>query len=255
MAFRLSVAIITYNEENNLNRCLESVNGVADEVVVIDSGSEDRTQEIARAAGAKVIEHRFEGHIEQKNFAMHQCQNDMILSLDADEALSRGLSDSIQKAKQNEPKPAYIMNRLTNYRGNWIKHCGWYPDSKVRLFDRRKSSWGGENPHDKIILEDGIRPTKVEGDILHYSYPDLGSHLKQIDYFTSIMAKGMVASGKKPSMLKELFGAPFKFFQSYFLQLGFLDGYAGFQICKISAFATYMKYSRLREYYNNPHLK
>ena len=129
-----------------------------------------------------------------------------------------------------------------------------YPDRKVRLFDRRKSKWGGENPHDRVIVEKGSEINLLKGDILHYSYPDLSSHLKQIEFFTRIMAKGLVKKGKKPSILKELFGPPFKFFQSYFLQLGFLDGYAGFQVCKISAFATYMKYARLREYYNNPSL-
>ena len=127
MAFKLSVAIITYNEENNLDRCLESVKGISDEIVVVDSGSTDRTKEIAQKHGARVFTKEFQGHIEQKNFTLDQCQNDMVLSLDADEALSKELSASIEKEKNSTEKEAYQMNRLTNYRGSWIKHCGWVP--------------------------------------------------------------------------------------------------------------------------------
>ncbi len=252
MGFKLSVAVITYNEENNLGRCLDSVFDLADEIVVVDSGSEDQTRAIANSFNAKVLERAFDGHIQQKNFALQQCQNDMVLSLDADEALSNKLKGSIREIKNQGKSGIYEMSRLTNYRGHWIRHCGWYPDRKVRLFDRKLASWGGENPHDRIIPGEGQEISRLKGDILHYSYPDLASHLKQIEFFTGIMAKGLVEKGKKPSMIKELFAPAFKFFQSYFLQLGFLDGYAGFQVCRISAFATYMKYARVREYYQKP---
>ncbi len=252
MGFKLSVAVITYNEENNLGRCLDSVLDLADEIVVVDSGSEDQTRAIANSFHAKVLERSFDGHIQQKNYALEQCQNDMVLSLDADEALSDKLKSSIQEIKNHEKSGIYEMSRLTNYRGHWIRHCGWYPDRKVRLFDRNLASWGGENPHDRVVPAKGQEISRLKGDILHYSYPDLASHLKQIEFFTGIMAKGLVDKGKKPSMIKELFAPAFKFFQSYFLQLGFLDGYAGFQVCRISAFATYMKYARVREYYQKP---
>jgi glycosyltransferase involved in cell wall biosynthesis len=255
MGINLSVAIITYNEEINLKRCLQSINSIASEIIVIDSGSVDSTVDIARSFNAKVIERPFQGHIQQKNIAIEQCQYDMILSLDADEALSKELLNSIKNVLDTNPMDAYQMNRKTNYRGRWIKHCGWYPDSSIRLFKKSKAHWGGENPHDKVIPDPDVKPGKLKGDILHYSYHDLKSHLDQITFFTGIMAREMIIKGKKPSLFKELFGPPFKFFQSYFLQLGFLDGYHGFQVCKISAFATYMKYARLREYYVNPDLK
>lgn len=249
MPIKLSVAVITYNEEKNISRCLDSVSKIADEILVIDSGSQDNTVELAVKRGAKVLENPFEGHIEQKNFALKHCKNDFVLSIDADEALSDLLSDSIERIKQNPEKDAYEFNRLTNYKGAWIRHSGWYPDKKTRLFDRKKAKWGGSNPHDKIVPNSDARVGYLKGDLLHYSYHSLSDHLKQIEFFTGIMAKDLVSKGKKPSLFKELFSPVFKFFQSYFFQLGFLDGYAGYQICKISAFATYMKYARLREEY------
>ncbi len=254
MPFKLSVAIITYNEEKNLKRCLESINGLWNELIIVDSGSVDGTKTIAEAYGAKFIHHDFEGHIQQKNFALDQCQYDMVLSLDADEVLSADLKSKVQELKQKKDRGFFVFNRMTNYRGHWIKHSGWYPDKKLRLFDRNQAKWGGKNPHDIVEVDPEIKVEKINLDILHYSFPDLGSHIKQIDFFTRIMAKEMVERGKRPSLFKELFSPAFKFFQSYFLQLGFLDGYAGFQVCRISAFATYMKYSRLREYYQNPDL-
>jgi glycosyltransferase involved in cell wall biosynthesis len=150
---RISCVIITLNEERNLARCIGSLQGVADDVVVVDSFSSDGTERIAKEHGARFVQHKFEGHIEQKNWAITQAQHSWVLSLDADEALSEELRNSITAAKQRDDADGYTMNRLTNYCGRWIRHGGWYPDRKLRLWDRRKGRWTGVNPHDRFELE------------------------------------------------------------------------------------------------------
>ncbi len=141
------------------------------------------------------------------------------------------------------------MNRLTNYCGSWIKHCGWYPDTKLRMFDKQKGKWGGTNPHDKFEMEQGSTISKLKGDILHYSYYTIDDHYKQIEYFTTINAKASFENGKKAPVWKLLFAPVFKFIKDYFIHLGFLDGQAGWQISRLSAWATYVKYKKLRALY------
>jgi glycosyltransferase involved in cell wall biosynthesis len=244
----LSVVIITFNEDRNIERCILSVQELANEILVVDSFSEDRTLEICKLFNAKVIQNPFEGHIQQKNFAMQQAQFDWILSLDADEALSDELIKSIKQIKSKE-KPEvnlYEMNRLTNYCGSWVKHCGWYPDTKVRLVNREFAKWGGVNPHDKL---EGSKQEEVDflkGDILHYSYNTKEDHLKQIEYFSKIAAGELVKQGKNVGQLTVYLKMVAQFFKSFVLKRGFLDGKTGWQISKLSAFATYRKYSLLR---------
>src|SRR6516225_8076489 len=145
----VSIVIITFNEEKNIRRCLESVKEIADEIVVVDSLSTDHTKSICKEFGVRFIEQKFLGYIEQKNFALDQAKYDYVLSLDADEAISKELVKSIQEVKQNPESDGYRMNRLTNFCGKWIKHGSWYPDTKLRVFNRKKARWGGINPHDK----------------------------------------------------------------------------------------------------------
>lgn len=251
----ISAVIITLNEEANLGRCLDSLLGIADEILIVDSFSSDGTAEIARLKGARFIQNKFEGHIQQKNFAMIQAAHDYILSLDADEALSEELKKSIIQAKQNWANDAYSFNRLTNYCGKWIKYCGWYPDVKIRLWDRRKGKWGGENPHDKVIMEGGAAIKHLSGDLLHYSFPAISSHIRTANSFSDIAAREAHLKGRKSNLLLHIILNPwFTFIKKYFFQLGFLDGYYGFVICSISAFANFLKYTKLRElnkYANN----
>ncbi|MTI29248.1 glycosyltransferase family 2 protein, partial [Cytophagales bacterium RKSG123] len=150
---KISAVIITYNEEKNIQRCLESLKGVVDEIVVVDSLSTDNTKKICEKFDVHFIENPFEGHIEQKNYAMGCARNDYVLSLDADEALSPKLKESILKVKENWTADFYSFNRLNNYCGQWIRHSGWYPDKKIRLWDRRKGKWGGKNPHDNVVMK------------------------------------------------------------------------------------------------------
>jgi glycosyltransferase involved in cell wall biosynthesis len=245
MQVKLSVVIITFNEERNIERCLLSVQEVADEILVVDSFSTDQTKAICEKHGVRFIENPFEGHIEQKNFAKENATYDIILSLDADEALDEVLIEQIKRTKQNWQKDAYKMNRLTNYCGQWIRHSGWYPDTKMRLFDRRKGAWGGQNPHDKYIPEKGTDIGYLKGDILHYSFYDRQQHLAQIEKFSTIGAKALYKKGKRSSWLKLLIKPLARFVKAYLLHRGFLDGKAGFTISRLSAYANYLKYSKL----------
>lgn len=243
---QLSVVIITFNEEKNIARCLDAVQGIADDIVVVDSLSTDKTEEIAKAKGARVISHPFEGHIEQKNWAITQAKYPHVLSLDADEVLDETLRRSILEIKNNWKYDGYYMNRLTNYCGKWIRHCGWYPDKKLRLWDSRKGKWGGFNPHDKYDLFEGDKNTGyLKGDILHYSYYSIEQHIEQTEKFTTLSANALNAKGKRSNWIKRYISPVFKFIQSYIFQLGILDGYYGFVICKLSAHSTYLKYYKL----------
>lgn len=243
---RISVVIIAFNEEKNIGRCLDSVKEVADDIVVVDSFSTDRTEAICKEKGARFVQHKFEGHIEQKNWAITQAQYPHVLSLDADEALDETLKRSIIEAKSNWTCDGYTMNRLTNYCGQWIKHCGWYPDAKLRLWDSRKGRWGGINPHDKYEMDEGAKIGHLKGDILHYSYYTLDDHYKQVNYFTDIASKALYKRGKNASWIKLVISPIVKFIRDYFIKLGILDGYYGFVISRISAYATYLKYKKLR---------
>ena len=244
---QLSVVIITYNEERNIARCIDSVSGVADDIVVVDSFSKDKTKDIAESKGARVVLHEFAGHIEQKNWAITQAKFPFILSLDADEALSEELQKSILQAKNNKQHDGYTMNRLTNYCGKWVRHCGWYPDNKLRLWDSTKGKWGGINPHDKYEMNAGSSIIQLKGDILHYSYYTLTDHINQVNKFTDISANALFNMGKRASLLKIKLSPVIKFTRDYFLKLGFLDGYTGFVISRISAHAAFLKYAKLRQ--------
>ncbi len=241
----ISVVIITFNEEKNLERCLQSVIGVADDIVVVDSFSTDRTKEIVLKFKARFVEHVFDGHIEQKNWAITQAKFPHILSLDADEALDETLTRSILEVKNNWTADGYSMNRLTNYCGTWIRHGGWYPDTKLRLWDSRKGSWGGVNPHDEYKMKDNGKVKKLNGDLHHYSYYTINQHLKQVNYFTDILAQQYLEKGRKASWIKILVNPLVKFISSFFFKKGFIDGFPGFIISMISAHATFLKYTKL----------
>jgi glycosyltransferase involved in cell wall biosynthesis len=246
MKIELSVLIITYNEEKNIARCLDSLEGLSSDILVVDSFSIDRTKAICIEKGVRFIENSFQGHIEQKNFAVSQAKNKYVLSLDADEALSPALKETIIECCNNWKYDSYSFNRLTNYCGKWIKHCGWYPDKKTRMWDSSKGSWGGNNPHDKVIMEKETKSSHINLDILHYSFYTTEQHLKQIDYFTDISSKVAFKQGKKSSSFKIFYKSSFKFVRDYFIKLGFLDGFYGYVVCKNSAYAKRLKYTKLK---------
>lgn len=242
----ISVVIITFNEERNIGRCIDSVMDIADDIVVVDSYSSDSTKAICEEKKVRFIEHRFEGHIQQKNWAITQAKYPHILSLDADEMPNEILKQNLLATKNNWIYDGYTMNRLTNYCGTWIRHCGWYPDRKLRLWDSRKGHWGGINPHDRYEMNADCKVAHLEGDLLHYSYYTREDHLKQIEKFTDILAQSMYAAGRKSSKIGTIAATFYKFVRDYFLKLGILDGSAGFTISWLSAGATYKKYNKLR---------
>jgi len=245
---KLSAVIITLNEERNIGRCIDSVKDVADEVIVVDSGSTDRTKDICEKKGARFIFNKWQGYIEQKNFANGITEHPYILSIDADEALSEHLRESIQKAKEHLHADGYEMNRLTNYCGSWIRHGGWYPDRKLRLFHRDKFEWGGERIHENIIQkEPAAKVERLSGDLLHYSYYSIAQHIAQANLFTDMTAELAIEKGKHAGMHKIIFNPMVKFFRDYVIRLGFLDGYYGYIVCRISAQATFMKYAKIRQ--------
>jgi glycosyltransferase involved in cell wall biosynthesis len=244
---KLSVVIITFNEERNIGRCIGSVLDVADEIIVVDSFSTDKTREICEKQGVKFIEHAFDGHIQQKNFAITQATYPHQLSLDADEALSEDLKAEILKIKNDWKFDGYRMNRLTNYCGKWIHHCGWYPDTKLRLYDSAKGRWSGVNPHDKFEMNPGSKIDFLKGDILHYSYYSVEEHIRQADKFSTIAAKELIGLGKSVSYFQIIINPVAKFIRNYILRLGFLDGFYGFLICRIAAHETFLKYTKARQ--------
>lgn len=249
MRVSISAVIITFNEERNIGRCLESLSGIADEVVVVDSYSTDRTEEICRSYGVKFIKHRFLGHIEQKNWAILHASSPYILALDADEALSDRLRSSILKAKENWTHDGYYFNRLTNYCGKWIRHTSWYPSRKLRLWDSRKGAWGGFNPHDRYYLEKGTSRHFLKGDIMHYSYYSVNEHILQMNTFSTILARSYHEQGRKAYFTSLLLHPLWRFLKDFILRTGFLDGYYGFIVSVNSAHEVFLKYVKLRNIY------
>lgn len=243
---QVSVVVITFNEERNIGRCLESVREVADEIIVLDSISTDNTVSIAQSLGALVTQAPFEGYIEQKNKALSLATYDYVLSLDADEALDPVLASSIKAVKTNLQHPAYKMNRCTWYCGTFIRHGSWYPDRKIRLFNRKKAQWGGINPHDKVELQEYASIGYLKGDILHYSYHSLEEHIRQNNRFSTIAAEAYYKSGKRAKTWQLWIKPCWAFVDSYLLKGGFRDGFLGLIIAKNIAHLTFMKYYKLR---------
>jgi glycosyltransferase involved in cell wall biosynthesis len=248
---KLTVSIITFNEEKNIDRCLQSVKPVADEIIVVDSLSTDKTKEICLSHNVTFIEQPFLGYIQQKNFALSCASNQYALGMDADEWLSEELVKSILEEKEKDfPYDGYTMNRFNFYCGQWIKHGTYYPDRKLRLLDLKKGEWGGQNPHDKIMMIEGARIQKLKGDLLHYTYQSYGQHIQQMEKFSSIAAKALFDKNKKPSYRKLIINPAWAFIHGYIIKLGFLDGKAGFRIARFTALQSYLKYKKLIQLHN-----
>jgi glycosyltransferase involved in cell wall biosynthesis len=241
---KISAAIITFNEERNVARVIESLR-CCDEIVVVDSGSTDRTVELANKLGARVVESSWRGYAGQKNYASERCDNDWILSLDADEALSEALEGEIWQIKKNGPQyDAYTMPRMAQYLGRWILHSGWYPDRKVRLFHRQHAKWVGEFVHESVVVEGRIGHLKSS--ILHFTCSSLSEHLKTMDRYTTLAAEQLVDQ-RKPIGWKHLaLDPPWTFFRTYVLQRGFLDGAEGLAIAHMAALYNFLKYAKAK---------
>jgi glycosyltransferase involved in cell wall biosynthesis len=245
----ISACIITFNEEKNIARCIQALKPVADEILVVDSFSTDNTAAIAAGMGVRVIKNVFKGYGEQKLFAQQQAGHDWILSVDADEVLSSELQNSLMKFKEHPQFDAYEINILANYCGTWIRHCGWYPQPKLRLWNRKKGSMNDSKVHEGIYLFDkDARTGKLQGDLLHYSYNHISDHIRKIENYTEVGARKDVERGKGCSLLKLILAPKFQFISEYIFKLGFLDGYYGYILCRNNAYASFVKYAKTREY-------
>ncbi|MGE5325435.1 MAG: glycosyltransferase family 2 protein [Deltaproteobacteria bacterium] len=242
---QISAAVITLNEAQNIERAIRSLS-VADEIVVVDSGSTDGTVEIAQRAGARVIRHDWEGYAAQKNFAAREARHEWILSLDADEQLDSDAQATLRQWMTNEPAAVgYQLARRANYLGRWILHSGWYPDFKLRLYDRRRGEWRGAYVHESVVVSGPVET--LRGEILHYSYDSFEDHKERIESYTDLAAREMSERGRRPGVAARLFVPPWTFLQTYFLRLGVLDGRQGYLIAKMAARCVRRKYQKCAE--------
>lgn len=246
---KITATIITHNEERNIRRCLESIKDVVDEIIVVDDFSTDDTENICKEFDVRFVKQKWLGFTEQKNLAISLSSNDWILSIDADEALSEKLKSSILKLKKEETpiNYAFSVKILTNYCGHWIHHCGWYPCPKRRLWNRKAGVWFGLI-HEYVKFNQSIENVMLDGDLDHYSYYSISQHMMKTDKYSSLSAQKAFEAGKRcRSGFKIHFKTGWTFFNDFFMKLGFLDGYYGYVVCKMNAYGTFLKYSKLRE--------
>jgi glycosyltransferase involved in cell wall biosynthesis len=241
---KVSATIVTLNEEKNIARAIESLR-CCEEILVVDSGSTDRTRTLAGQRGARVIPHSWAGYAAQKNWAADQAANDWILSIDADEALSEELEAELLTLKKvGMAADGYNFPRLAQYLGKWIRHSGWYPDRKVRLYDRRKATWVGEYVHESVRVEGEVR--ELRSNLLHFTCDSLSAHLKTLDTYTTLAAKEVVARGNGRPAYRLAIDPAWTFVRTYLVQRAFLDGYEGFCIAYMAALYTFLKYAKAR---------
>lgn len=240
---RLTATLITFNEERNLPRALASLADVPDEIVVVDSGSTDRTCEIARQHGARVFSRKLTNLGDQKNFAAAQAANDWILSLDADEELSPELRESLRAWKKRPAaEVAYVFPRKAHYLGGWIYHSGWYPDAKPRLYRRDRGRFVGV-PHDAVEVDGAVG--RLEGDLYHHTFRTVEEHLAKVEFFTTLAAEDLFSRGRHRWLPTMLLAPPWAFVHKLIVQAGFLDGFRGWTIARLTARYTFLKYRKL----------
>ncbi len=246
---KITGVVITYNEQAKIANCLNSLKGVVDELVVLDSFSDDQTTQIAASLGAKVYKSKFKGHIEQKNMALEYATTDYVLSLDADELLSDELITELRSIKPTLSKDAYSFKRKNFFKGKWVRYSGWYPDRKIRLFKKSKGFWGGVNPHDEVLMQSSSAIENIDADILHYSFDSKEAHQKQIEFFTTSAAQHLFDQNKSFHFLKPYLSALATFLRMYVFNVGFLDGCLGIYLARSSAQASFLKYKKLEKLY------
>jgi len=242
----ISVVVITYNEEKRLDGALKSVADIASEIIVVDSFSTDETINVAKKYTDRVYQRKWTNYADQKNFSNSKASFPWILSLDADERLSPELQKEIAQIKVDEPScPGFSMPRQAFYLGKWIRHSGWYPDRKIRLFRNEKAHWEGEYVHEKLVIQGEIK--KLKGRLFHLTYRNIADHLDRINTFSTLGAQKLYSQKKKCRWYHLVFNPLFGFNKSYFLKAGFLDGYAGFVIAVLHGYSIYARYIKLKE--------
>jgi hypothetical protein len=240
----ISAYIISFNEEAKIEACLARLKGLVDEIVLVDSGSTDRTLELAEPYADVIIEHPFEGYLEQKNYAISQTRHDWVLNVDSDEQVSEELAASLRAFRESEPQhAAFEFTRKSFYVYRWLEHT-WYPEFRVRLFDKRKGYHGGTNPHEKVLLKEGTIGV-LKGDLYHYSFDSVTDHIDMLQRFTTIGARELLAKGKSFNLLTPVTHSAWTFFKLYLLRLGFLDGFAGLCVAVLMASHVFTKYAKV----------
>lgn len=244
----LTATVITFDEEDNIRECLESLAWVK-EIVVVDSGSRDRTIQICRAYTDKVFINPWPGHLEQKNYAVSLASHDWILSIDADERVPAELRQAIERELAAPRHDGYSIARRNYFLGRWMRHGGWHPDRVLRLFDRRKGRFGGVNPHDRVVIRDGSVGF-IDSYLNHYTYRDFSQYIRKQDWYTQISAGEMVERGRRPGSVtgtELVLRSLVKFLQAYVLKRGFLDGFQGLIAAIGASYFNFFKYAKIWE--------
>jgi glycosyltransferase involved in cell wall biosynthesis len=240
----LSAVIIAYNEAERIGDCLRSLT-FCDEILVVDSGSDDVTREICRDAGARVVEQAWLGYGAQKRFAVAQAAHDWVLCVDADERVTPALAETIRRTLERPDYTAYEMPRRNRFLGRWLRHGEGYPDLTLRLFDRRHANWSEDTVHERVVCEKGVG--RLTGDLLHESQETLSRYLEKQNHYTTLQAKEIAAGGGSPPYAKVMVSPLVRFIKFYLLRLGFLDGVAGFVHITIGCINSMLKYAKAVE--------
>lgn len=246
---KVSVVIITFNEENIIEKCILAAQKVADEVIIVDSFSTDNTKKICLKLQTKFIEQKWLGYSAQKNFGVSKAENNWILSLDADEILSDDFVQNFNQLQNLEENTVYQICRLNHYCGQWIKHGRWYPEWRNRLYNKNFAQWNGDLVHEdlELLKETKAKVFKIKGDVFHYSMKSKTEHLEKIEIYATLSAQKLKQKDKKASFVKRYLSPISKFIIDYFFRAGFLDGKLGFQIAKLNAYETFLKYKKLHK--------
>jgi len=244
----VSVALISFNEEDNIGRALESIKDIASEIVVVDSHSTDKTREVAKGYGARVFEEDWKGYVEQKNCALQKCTREYVLSLDCDEVVSSDLKDSIIRAVKDQEADGFYFNRKTCYLGKFLEHT-WQPEWRLRLIKKSSNpKWGGYDPHDSLCVEG--KTERIKGDLYHYSYKDIEDHYNRALKYSKLVSKAYDKMGRSSKLYNLIFNPMVAFIKNYFIKMGFLDGVRGLSVAVSEAFSTFLKYLYLWEMKN-----
>lgn len=243
---KVSAVIVCCDEEENVERCLQSLTW-ADEIVVVDSFSQDRTVELCRKYTSRIFQREWLGMVRQREYAVSLAQNDWVFAVDADEVITETLRNEVlmRLSEDKEDNSGYYIKRHSHYLGRWIDHGGWYPDFKLRLFRKDKVYVGGENPHDKCFVQG--RTAKLNGEMIHYPYKNISRQLRTIDTYSDIVSERLFEKSPAFLLIKMIFRPPAKFLETYIYKLGFLDELPGFVISVLSSYYVFLKYAKLWE--------
>lgn len=240
-AANLSAVIISFNEEQNIARCITALQALTQDIVVVDSGSKDNTIRIATELGARVFSRAWTGYADQKNFGNEQAHHDYILSVDADEVISFELAFHISEAMKNPQSSVYELDFLTSWGDRFIRHGGWVPDRHCRLFDKRKVRWQNRGVHEYLQME-GLQPERLPGYVFHYTAANKASYRLKMDRYAREFADARLASRRFSPCWKKYTSTAFRFLRDYIMKRGFLEGRAGLEIAFEEARYTWFKY-------------